>query len=700
MGIQLSSVCCKSFINAFTKATQSQTDIYVRKKTRDGKEEYVFGTIKNPSFKVNQIAEISQRCINEFSSDEEDPEPLENRLSLLKDLKSSLIICSQRIERSIKKRWWYWILNLFGYQAKVPRNIQEKIRALDHRIPQLETLLFLEKRKEEREKQSKIKKNEASDESTEKPKDIKKVDKPLPKPKKKELPLPNDKPFNFESVPDAVKKFHIYSMFSPFELAKMQLVSKLMKKSIDEYLNTNLNAFKTIKELVKTSTCFERNKKYIASLEFILTHANFQTLLTKNKIFKTEFLEHMLEFTAWKQFVDHYPTIVKIFFEHGSNKQLTKFIKDYAFKVNFEPMKYLWENEPLGNAVFSELTKERAQQILKLSLKEDDIIRALICTSADIKKIEFLLKPIYNRFPESHYWNITRSPSKGQHKILPYITAYQIMNVLTDPKCTKKQSLIKEIITSFYKDYSINYHLFKNLEENLYNILFFYFNKYEEPTIIIFLEAIFETDYISYCIEKSLAQGSKFYIPLFRTILHSQNPFDFNGDTDEIISKISLKDQAVAFIEECQKLEQPLQSFVLRRTQNDRYISECSRNCFKEVFRELGLDTNEYSPIEDEYWDKSLDIHQFCHKLNSIDNSEVIEKLLTIEISHDLLIKVLRALYSGILISVTERITTPKPKLVLEGIQNRGIDVEALSQPITINDLFQNEKDIGKILFL
>lgn len=437
-------------------------------------------------------------------------------------------------------------------------------------------------------------------------------------------------------------------------------------------------------------------------MEFILTHTNLQKLLKENKIFKTEFLEHMLDFTDWKQFVNHYPTIVKIFFEHGSNKQLTKFIKDYAFKVNYdEPMRNLLENQQLGDAVFSELTKDRAKQILKLPLKEEDIIRTLACTNADIKKIKFLLRPLYNRFPEYSYWQITRIFSIGRHKILPYIIAYKIMSVLTDPKCTQKQRLINQIITSFY---SINYGPIKSTEIKLYNILFAYFNKCEEQIILTFLEAIFETCYTTNCIEKFLSKGSKFYILLFRTLLNLQDPGNFRWNTNEIINKISLKEQAVAFIEECQKLEQPLQKFVLRRTQT--YFS-CSSGehspqkiCFKEAFRELGIDTNEYSPIEQVYWDHSLDIHQFCLKLNSIDNSEVIEKILTAEISHDLLIKVLRALYSGILISLTERITTPKPKLVLEGIQNRGIDVEALSQSITINDLFQNEKDIGKILSL
>lgn len=137
----------RSFINALKHATQS-SDPYVRQLyigyqhdlPKGIYKHYVYGPSKHPSFKVKDIAEIAQASANFFihvkSSDS-----LKDRVSLLRNLEAALIQCATKIEFSIKRHWWYWILNLFGYEAKCPDSIRStitEIQTYTNNLPELE----------------------------------------------------------------------------------------------------------------------------------------------------------------------------------------------------------------------------------------------------------------------------------------------------------------------------------------------------------------------------------------------------------------------------------------------------------------------------------------------------------------------------------------------------------------------------------
>lgn len=95
---------------------------------------YVNDSTKLKSFRTKQIADLSQTCLNYFLI-ARPSFSLKDRIDLLTTLENSLITCSQRIENSVKHRWWYPILHLFGYQAKCPIWIQNVLNQMKVELP-------------------------------------------------------------------------------------------------------------------------------------------------------------------------------------------------------------------------------------------------------------------------------------------------------------------------------------------------------------------------------------------------------------------------------------------------------------------------------------------------------------------------------------------------------------------------------------
>lgn len=305
----------KSFIEAFHKASHSEEYRYVSIKGKHTGKDFKYtiygeGYKEYSTLRTQQIAELSQKSIAYISSSS-CQEPLEDRVSLLQNLKSSLTICAQRIENSIKNRWWYWILHLFGYQAKCPEYIQKALHDTDSKYSNLKLRLEQQKslQKEEQEKQSKAK---AKEEEQAKSAELIKQQIPLQVPEvndtSQDIETPADPkpmqpiavvPFNFAGVLDVIKCSHVYPMLTFKEIAWMQQVSKTVKQSTDRYLNKPAISLNYMKELVLSQDTVKRsyhvylNVKYKFCLDSILKNPDLKIILQKNKDFRREFLNHV-----------------------------------------------------------------------------------------------------------------------------------------------------------------------------------------------------------------------------------------------------------------------------------------------------------------------------------------------------------------------------------------------------------------------
>lgn len=76
---------------------------------------------KDSRFKTKQIADVAEKCARYLQSQEDFP--LEDRVELMSKLDGALKGYADRVEASIKSRWWYKILHFFNYQAKKPKNV-------------------------------------------------------------------------------------------------------------------------------------------------------------------------------------------------------------------------------------------------------------------------------------------------------------------------------------------------------------------------------------------------------------------------------------------------------------------------------------------------------------------------------------------------------------------------------------------------
>lgn len=117
---------CQRFVNFFKESVETNRYLDLSCHIYYGGEShpyYIAIRSKPNLFKTEKITETSQRYIQFITQDVE--ESLENRVQLLSTLDQTLQGYAVRIENSIKARWWYFILYLFGYQAKVPDSVKK-----------------------------------------------------------------------------------------------------------------------------------------------------------------------------------------------------------------------------------------------------------------------------------------------------------------------------------------------------------------------------------------------------------------------------------------------------------------------------------------------------------------------------------------------------------------------------------------------
>lgn len=505
-----------NFIRHFKLAALSEKKRYV---CLNGETSYGYSATKNPTFKVDQIAALAKESADYYSA-ADCKTTLEERVALLKDLKTSLTICAQRIEESIKRRWWYWILHFFGYQAKCPKSFISIIKTLDENIPVIEEEI---KKKipppDPMPTLPKVKRN------------------PFPVQRRKKIAAPSPLPVkvipttpcDFEKLHDNLKR-EVFKYLPLGEVVNFAGLTKGLTKSVHKHIHHFKTICKEIMDIVLEKPKI-KSKRCIYLVNEILQEPTIKDFFRdeNNLKFKQHFFNLINRMAKDPLFscdsFENRKILINLFFEHSSEAQLKSFLLNILHSGAFTNAKEIRLISPnTAKDLLDTLVSNNIKKIL--DFKDKQLVESfLIClvklnSSSDKNSLD-LFHLFYHSFPNLDILKkIKSTPFKCTMFVNDSLKLFESLE-----KDLTNDNLNNEIAK--YRTIFDTLKLFvpRNLKSVLEN-LFYFFGNDEAKLILITRVFLLGNDFTYQAIKK-------LYVEFILYMMNHQNP---------LFSSIALKE--------------------------------------------------------------------------------------------------------------------------------------------------------------
>lgn len=516
-----------------------------------------------------------------------------------------------------------------------------------------------------------------------------------------------DDPFDFSNLPIELQH-HVFSFLPTKTIVSMGEVSKRTKESVEEYLEYLEVNMHLLPKLAKSPA---NAAKYQACLAFILDHANLEQKIVRNKEIGTLFFTHILSTNLPEIFEKltkkQSKNLLALFLDNASDVQLKDFINQYSHQtissIGLNKVTY----PILTKYFFNLLTEPRINRLLKINEVMPQImwllcydLKAKIETSFVRKFYESNLKdPFWNEEVKSFYQPNHSSGPYG--RLMPHVIAIEANNILDEHSKSRSDNLVK-LFNLF--DSSNSHHarkaailtvrlLLKSMEKEKFlelvpivrskngdAITCFIMQECDEDIVVPFLkEYIFDN--------LAHEDGALSLARILNSIKEKGYKEEYRKDKEKhSATSMSALQLMEAFIQGCQKLLDPMQTFHLRF-----FIAEMGSGFLlqaKEAFLNCNLKYENYKKLKFNKFRITFQ-DNFFQKLIGIENIEQLRQLMPEKLSSH----ILQALAAGIRISPTLVLKAKLDDLTLKAVfEEKGIIFEKFNQPIDIDDYLEAQQ--------
>lgn len=639
------------------------------------------------ALKVNKILSEAGASANYYAS-YSCTEPLTERISLLENLHDSLKTCAGRIENSIKKRWWFCILHLFGYQAKCPEPMNKLINNLSNQIEQLKDQENLSRMHLE-----KIEKEKAEQEKAEREKPESTAFNTLLDPLKREI-------FDFLPIEDVLKN--------------VALIKKAYKPSVDQHLHHFKTICNQIMQMKEAIPIYKR-EKFLFYFYGVMKEPTIRDFFQKeeNVEFRNWFFNWVITnrkiIDKWDE-VENVNILTDLIFEHGTTDQLT-----YYILIVCDGYTKTAKNPKAAKYFIESLIGEKRKKVFETSKTVYQIIVAMCdkrCLDPKSELARSLFPLFYNKNPKLVIWRDIRTRYDTDKDENHFQSLLSLFYVVKNLHLLEKLDINRRDQFQDYKDivpalapHDAHQQVYYR---DIFPILFQYFNTSAKfrllSHVILFAQApvyhqSYEIDYLN----EVLKTGNPEFLDITLKEAFERIRLDFKwGINNKIVDYLSTNEQIAAFTQAClaasQTVQEPFKHYYLRTTAVILSQKENMKVTAMKVFQDSGLDLNQYAkPFSFELHE--VHYHEWIFNglrdLNSEEKLEVLMKKITSYVFTKARI-LLRILAGGYQLPTGEvmlsDLNRTNHELIQKAFDDLGLKYEAYNQPIPIDIFVQAMK--------
>lgn len=151
-----------------------------------------------------------------------------------------------------------------------------------------------------------------------------------------------------------------------------------------------------------------------------------------------------------------------------------------------------------------------------------------------------------------------------------------------------------------------------------------------------------------------------------------------------ILGLINSKEQAIAFIQACQSLPEPLKTLHLRSLARGFTLGKSPKEPIQDAFRECGLDIDQYPQLTWKAFSQAFEILRFFDHIPTIATEEQLREILIACQGRE---EGYRAIAAGIQVSETITLKTGlNEEMKKAAYASMGLNFEFFNHPVSIDD--------------